>query len=169
MPFVKPPDLIVLPIENPTQAQQLLEKTKSQKATQFVERTYKGVQIRETQKSNAQNYSAAVLDRFFVVTNNPKTTDRVIDTYKGAASVATTPGYKEELGKIYASNPFAQLYLNVPVFSAAAAANSTRSLSVDKLAAGQQRQGVAATVTLEPEGMRFQGISWLKPNSYSKV
>jgi hypothetical protein len=168
MPFVKPPDLIVLPIENPTQAQQLLEKTKSQKATQFIERTYKGVQIRETQKSNAQNYSAAVLDRFLVVTNNPKTTDRVIDTYKGAASVATTPGYKEELGKIYASNPFAQLYLNVPVFSAAAAANSTRSLSVDKLAAGQQRQGVAATVTLEPEGMRFRGVSWLKPNSSQK-
>jgi len=44
------PDLIVLPIENPTQAKQLLEKAKSQKATHFVERTYKGVEIRETQK-----------------------------------------------------------------------------------------------------------------------
>ncbi len=159
------PDLIVLPIENPTQAKQLLEKAKSQKATHFVERTYKGVQIRETQKSNSQNYSAAVLGRFFVVSNNPKTTDRVIDTYKGAASVAATPGYTEKLSKINASKPFAQLYLNVPVFSAAAAANSTQSLSPDKLAAGQQRQGVATTVTLEPEGMRFQGISWLKPKS----
>lgn len=159
------PDLIVLPIENPTQAKQLLEKAKSQKATHFVERTYKGVQIRETQKSNTQNYSAAVLGRFFVVTNNPKTTDRVIDTYKGAASVAATPGYTEKLSQINASKPFAQLYLNVPVFSAVAAANSTQSLSPDKIAAGQQRQGVATTVTLEPEGMRFQGISWLKPKS----
>jgi hypothetical protein len=30
------------------------------------------------------------------------------------------------------------------------------------------RQGVAATVNLEPEGMRFRGISWLKPNSTQK-
>ena len=174
IPFVKQPDLLVLPIENPLQARQLLEKAKSQKATQFVERTYKGVQIRETQKSNAQNYSAVVLGRFLVVSNNPKTTERVIDCYKGAPSVEVTPGYTKALDKINASKPFAQLYLNMPVFSAALAANSKRtalrssaslSLSPEKLAAGQQRQGVAATVTLEPEGIGFKGISWLKPNS----
>ncbi|MBD0346173.1 MAG: DUF3352 domain-containing protein [Coleofasciculus sp. Co-bin14] len=168
IPFLKQPDLIVLPIDNPTQARQLLDKVKSQKTTPWIERTYKGVQIRETQKSNSQNYSATVLGRFLVVTNNPKTTDRVIDTYKGAASVATTPGYAEELQKINALNPFAQLYLNVPVLSSVLAANSTRSLSPDKIAAAEQRQGVAATVTLEPEGIGFQGISWLKPNSTQK-
>ena len=162
------PDLIVLPIVNPTQAQQLLEKTKSQKTTQFVERTYKNIQIRETQKSNSQNYSVAVLGRFLVVTNNPKITERVIDTYKGAASVAATPRYTEELGKINASNPFAQLYLNVPAYLASVAVNSRRSLSPQKVAAEQQRQGLAATVTLEPEGIRFQGISWLKPKSTQK-
>ncbi len=166
--FFKQPDLIVLPIENPAQARQLLEKSKSQKATQFLERTYRGIQIRETQKSDSQNYSAAVLGRFFVVTNNPKTTERVIDTYKGAASVAATPGYTKELTKITASKPFAQLYLNIPTFSAVAAANSARSLSPEKIAAQQQGQGVATTVTLEPEGMRFHGISWLRPNSTQK-
>ncbi|HEY9634210.1 MAG TPA: DUF3352 domain-containing protein [Coleofasciculaceae cyanobacterium] len=168
IPFVKQPDLIVLPIENPIQARQLLDKTNSQKATLFAERSYKGVQIRETQKSNAQNYSATVLGRFVVVTNNPKTTERVIDTYKGAASIATTPGYTEQLGKVNTQNPFAQLYLNVPAYSATLAANSMRSLSPEKMAAAQQRQGVGATVTLEPEGIRFQGISWLKPNSTQK-
>ncbi|HEY9651023.1 MAG TPA: DUF3352 domain-containing protein [Coleofasciculaceae cyanobacterium] len=165
IPFVKQPDLIVLPIENPGQARQLLAKAKSQKVTQFVERTYRGVQIRETQKSKAQNYSIAVLDSFVIVANNPKITEQVIDTYKGAASVATTPGYLEALSKIDAPNAFAQLYLNIPVFSGAAAANSTKSLSPEKLAAEQQKQGIATTVTLEPEGLRFQGISWLKPNS----
>ena len=168
LPFVQQPDLIVLPIENPTQAQQLLEKAKSQKTTQFVERTYKGIQIRETKRSNAQNYSAAVLGRFFVVTNNPKTIERVIDTSKGAASVAATPGYIEKLRQINASKPFAQLYLNVPAYSATLAANSARSLSSDQIASAQQRQGVAATVMLEPQGIRFQGISWLKANSTQK-
>lgn len=167
-PFVKQPDLIVLPIEKPVEAKQVLEKAKSQPATQLAERTYKGIQIRETKKSNVPNYSVALLDRFLVVTNNPKITERVIDVYKGAASVAATPGYTQKMGKVGASNPFAQLFLNGPVFSAAIAANSKRSLSPEQLSATQQRQGVAATVTLEPEGIRFQGISWLKPNSTQK-
>jgi hypothetical protein len=162
------PDLIVLPVESPTQAQQLFDKTKSQKATQFFERTYKGIQIRETLKNNSQNYSIALLERFLVVTNHPKITEQVIDTYKGGSSVATTPGYLEQLPKITATNatkPFAQLYLNVPVFSAVLAAHSRRELSAEKIVASQQMQGVTATVTLESQGMRFQGISWFKPNS----
>ncbi len=169
-PFVKQPDLILLPIDKPAVAKQLLEKTKSQPDKKLAQRTYKGIQIWETSKNNAQNYAVAILDRFLVVTNNPKTSERVIDTYKSTASVsiAATPGYAENLAKISASNPFAQLYLNGPVVWAAAAANSLRPISPEKLAATQQRQGVAATVTLEPEGMRFRGISWLKPNSTQK-
>ncbi|HAJ58345.1 MAG TPA: hypothetical protein DCP31_02955 [Cyanobacteria bacterium UBA8543] len=168
IPFLRQPDILVLPIDNPTQVRRLLDKPKSQQATPLVERTYKGIQIRETQRSKAQNYSATVLGRFVVVTNNPKTTDRVIDTYKGADSVAATPGYIEQLKKIKAQTPFAQVYLNMPVFAADLAANSKRSLSPDQIMTGQQRQGVAATVSLEPQGMRFQGISWLKPNSTQK-
>ena len=168
IPFFRQPDILVLPIENPTQVRQLLDKPKSQQATPLVERTYKGIQIRETQRSKSLNYSATVLGRFVVVTNNPKTTDRVIDTYKGAASVVATPGYIEELEKIKAQKPFAQLLLNMPVFAADLAASSKRSLSPAQIAAGQQRQGVAATVSLEPQGIRFQGISWLKPNSTQK-
>lgn len=162
------PDLIVLPMQSPAQAQQLFEKTKSQKATQFFERTYKGIPIRETHKSNVQNYSIALLGRFLVVTNNPKITERVIDTSKGGSSVAATPGYLEALPKVNATTPFAQLYLNMPVFSAVLAANSGRNLSPAKMAEAQQMQGVATTVTLESQGMRFQGISWLKPNSPQK-
>ncbi len=168
IPFITPPDLIILPIENPAQAQQLLDKTKSQKVTQFNERIYKGIQIRETQKNNAQNYSAAVLGRFVVVTNNPKAMERAIDTYKGEASVATTPGYSEKLGKINTSHPFAQVYFNMPAFSALAAANSKRSLSPENQAAKEQKQGIVTTITLETEGINFQSISWLKPNSNQK-
>lgn len=167
-PFANQPDLIVLPIEKPVEAKQLLEKAKSQPEQKLVTRTYKGIQIRETKKNNAQNYSVAILDSFLVVTNNPKTSDRVIDTYKSTASMAATPGYAENLPKISAKDAFAQLYLNGPVVWAAAAANSLRPIPPDKLAATQQRQGVAATVNLEPEGMRFRGISWLKPNSTQK-
>jgi hypothetical protein len=60
------------------------------------------------------------------------------------------------------------VYLNVPAAMALAAANSKRELSPEKVAAQQQGQGVATTVSLEPGGIRFQGVSWLKPNSEQK-
>jgi hypothetical protein len=126
LPFIKLPDLVILPINNPAQAKEILAKTASQKVTQFGERTYRGVQLRETQKPGSQNYSVTVLERFVVVTSNPQTMEQVIDTYKGVKSVASTPGYIEALATIDTTQAFAQVYLNLPTFTATAAANSTR-------------------------------------------
>jgi hypothetical protein len=159
--------VMLLPIENPVQAQQLLDKPDSQK-TRFIERTYKGVQIRERQGGTSQ-ISTTVIDRFLVVSTDPKATDRIIDTYKGEASLAATPGYPQALGQIQASEPFAQMYVNVPTAAAVAASNSARSLSPQNLAQVQQKQGIAATVTLEGDGIRFKGVSWLKPNSQKQL
>jgi hypothetical protein len=166
------PDIIVLPIEKPDKAQQLLAKVKSQTNWQFVERSYKGIDIRETKKGNSQNYSVAVIGRFVVVTNNPKTMDRIIDIYKveakGEGSIAATPGYSQALRKIDTKTPLFQFYLNLPVLSAVVAENSKRQLSPTDAAAKQQMQGIAAKATLEPEGILFQGVSWLKPDSSEK-
>ncbi|MGB3204974.1 MAG: DUF3352 domain-containing protein [Crinalium sp.] len=157
--------VMVLPIEDPLKARQLLDKPRSAKAKQFVERTYKGIQIKEIQDSASQYVSTTVLGRSLVVTTAPKITERVIDTYQGQPALATTPGYKEALGQIQADQAFAQLYLNVPVATAKVAASSARSLSPENLAQAQEKQGIATTVTLEPEGINFQGISWAQPNS----
>lgn len=165
LPFIKLPDLMILPIDNPAHAKEILAKTKSQKVTQFGERTYRGVQIRETQKPNRQNYSVTVLERFVVITSNPKTMEEVIDTYKGVTSVASTPGYIEALVKINNAQAFAQVYLNLPTFTATAATNSARSLSPEQLAESQPLQGLVTSISLESDGIRFRGMSWLKPNS----
>ncbi|NES25378.1 MAG: DUF3352 domain-containing protein, partial [Symploca sp. SIO3E6] len=162
-PFLKQPDLIVLPIENQIQAKELLAKANSKR--QLLARNYKGIQIRETKKNKSQQFSAAVLGRFLVVTQNSPTMEQVIDTYTGEPSVAATSGYTKALSQIKTSKPFAQLYLNMPAFSATAAANSGRSLSPENLAAAEQKQGIATTVTLESKGIRFRSISWLKPDS----
>ncbi|MEQ9235038.1 DUF3352 domain-containing protein [Coleofasciculus sp. E2-BRE-01] len=165
LPFIKLPDLIILPINNPAHAKEIWAKTTYQKVTQFGERTYRGVQIRETQKPNSQNYSVTVLERFVVVTSNPQTMEQVIDTYKGVKSVASTPGYIEALATIDTSQTFAQVYLNLPAFTATAAANSTRSLPPEQLAQRQPQQGLVTSISLESDGIRFRGMSWLKPNS----
>ncbi|WP_348251786.1 DUF3352 domain-containing protein [Trichocoleus sp. ST-U1] len=160
--------VMVLPIENPLQAKQALEKYRNPTSSKFVERIYKGIKIRETQGSPAQKFSTTLLERSLIVSTDPKGTERVIDAYKGGASLADTPGYTEALGKIKAGAPFAKVYFNVPVATAMAATYSARSLSPQNLASVQQRQGVGATVTLEPEGLLFKGVSWLKPNSETK-
>ena len=165
IPFIKQPDIIVLPIENPVQAKLLLDKANSKR--QFIDRTYKGIPIRETKKNQSQQFSAAVVGRFLVVTKNPYITELVIDTYTGEPSVAATPGYTKALSQVQASKPFAQLYLNMPAFSATVAANSGRSLSPENLAAAEQKQGIVTKVLLESEGISFRSISWLKPDSTS--
>jgi hypothetical protein len=158
--------VMVLPIENPASAKQLLEQPKPLKQGSWSERNYKGLEIRETQGSPTQNYSAALVDqRFLVVTDNPRATEKAIDTYKeGTGSLAQTVGYTKALGQIATPGRFAQVYVNVPAAAKVAAANPS-SFSPQGLAQLQNNQGLAATVNLEPEGMRMKSISWLKPDS----
>ena len=156
--------VMVLPIENQAAALQVLEKPKSLKQGKWIDRKYKGVQIRETQGLPSQNYSAAILDqRFLVITDSPKATERAVDAYIGGASLAKTVGYTEALGKIKATERFAQLSVNVP--AAAPAVAHPGQIAPQGLAQLQQNQGLATTITLEPEGVRFKSIAWLKPDS----
>jgi hypothetical protein len=158
--------VMVLPIQDALQAKQHLEKPKSASAAKQVERVYKGFQVRETQGAVPQNYSATVLDgKFLVVTTDPKATDRAIDTYKGGAALATTPDYAQALRKIQSSQSFGKVYVNLPVAAAMTSASSGRSLSPQSLAQIQQNQGLAATIALEPDGVRIRSASWRKPDS----
>lgn len=160
----KPVAIVVLPIQNQLQAKQLLEQPRPQ-AGKLVDRTYKGFQIKETQ-GKAENISATVFDgKLLVVTTDPKAMDRAIDTYKGEGQTAlkATPGYAQAVGKIQAAQTFGKLYLNFPAATAFSAANAGKAAAPNL--AQSQTQGVAATVSLEPEGVHFKGVTWYKPDS----
>lgn len=155
----------VLPIAKPDIAQQIFAQPKSLPQGRWNERTYKGVEIKETQ-GTAQKYSLAVLDRrFLVVSDNPQATERAIDTFKRGNSLTKLAGYGESLSKIADSDRFAQVYVNVPAAATVVNNNPARSLSPQALAKLQQNQGLAATINLEPQGVNFKSISWLKPKS----
>lgn len=157
------PLVMVLPIANQAAVQQVWEKTQSNTQAKWVDRDYKGIQIRE-KSLPGQNFSAAVLEqRFIVVSDHPQATENAIDAYQNGTSLAKTPGYIQELSKIRQPNRFAQLYINVPV-AAKVAANPIQ-LVPSGLAQLQQNQGLATTVTLESEGIQFKSISWLRPDS----
>lgn len=159
---------IVLPIQDGLKAKEILEKPRSQSG-QLSQRNYKGFQIQESSGTGSRRYSAAALDgKYLVVTTDPKSMDKVIDTYQGGASLAATPGYTRALGRIKVSQPFGKVYVNLPAAAALTAASSGRPLSGESLAQVQQNQGLAATVTLESDGIHLKSVSWLKPDSQRK-
>jgi hypothetical protein len=170
VPKATEPVVMVLPVDNQGRAKELLEKPKPLPQGQWVSRTYKDVQIREMSGAPGENYSAALLDnRFLAVTTDPKATERVIDTYKGGQSIAKTPGYKEAVAQIEAPDPLARVYVNWPSAATMAAMNAVRLLPPQGKNQLQKFQGFAATVTQEPEGIRLQGVSWLKADSEKKL
>lgn len=155
----------VLPIANPLQAQQALERTNQPKTGQWVESDYQGLQIRELTGNATQKIATTLIGKQLIISNNRQGIEKVIDTFRGKASVAKTPGYQNAVSQLKAQKPFAQVYFNLPAATAIAAARSARSLTPQNLAQAQQRQGLATTISLESQGIRFQSVSWLKPNS----
>ncbi|MBE9189909.1 DUF3352 domain-containing protein [Gloeocapsopsis crepidinum LEGE 06123] len=157
--------LMVLPIADQAAAQQVWE-SKSQTQNKWISRNYKGTQIQETPGTGNTNYSAAVLDqRFIVVSDNPQATEKAIDTYENGLSLAKVPGYITAISKITQPNRFAQVYLNVPIAARVAQANPAQTAIPQSLTRLKENQGLASTITIEPEGLRFRSISWLNPNS----
>ena len=165
----QPTTIVILPIQNPAQAQQLLERPRSETGT-LAERSYRGFQIREKPATaTAQGFSATVLDgKLLLVTTDPTATNQAIDTYKGGAALATTPGYTQALGRIQAGQSFGKLYVNLPAAAAIATQNSGRTVPPQSLAQVQQMQGLAATASLQPDGILFKSAAWLKPDSDRK-
>ncbi|MBN3896386.1 MAG: DUF3352 domain-containing protein [Nostoc sp.] len=158
--------VMVLPVKNPEIAKSILAQPKTLKQGKWIDRTYQGIAIKQNQGQAGENFSAALLDgRFLVITDSPKATERAIDAYKNKTSLAATGGFAENFLKIANYQPFAQFYVNVPTAAKIAAASPNRPLPAQVLAQLQNNQGLAGTMTLEPEGIRFKGVSWLNPNS----
>jgi hypothetical protein len=158
--------VMVLPIKNPQSAISILAQPKMLFGGKLVDRTYQGIAIKQTEGQTGENFSAALLDqRFLVITDNPKATERAIDAYKNKTTLATTGGFADNFPKIANYQPFAQFYVNVPIAAKIAATSPNRPLPAQVLAQLQNNQGLAGTITLESEGIRLKGVSWLNPNS----
>ncbi len=158
--------VMVLPVKNPEIAKNILAQPKTLKQGKWIDRTYQGITIKQSEGQAGENLSAALLDRrFLVITDSPKATERAIDAYKNQTSLATTGGFAENFPKIANYQRFGQFYVNVPTAAKIAAASPNRPLPAQVLAQLQNNQGLAGTMTLEPEGIRFKGVSWLNPNS----
>lgn len=158
--------VMVLPVKNLEKANNILAQPKAAKGGKWIDRTYENIVIKETEGQVGEKLSAALLDkRFLVITDNSKTTERAIDAYKGQSSLATSPGFAENLPKISHNQPFGQFYVNVPYSARIAAKSPNRPLPAQVLSQLQNNQGIAGTMTLESQGIRLKSVSWLNPTS----
>jgi Protein of unknown function (DUF3352) len=154
----------LLPIADREAAKKVVEQHQIPVDANLVETSYKGVSIKETKRKDG-SIAIAIIDNFVAIGTDRQSLQRVIDTQQGSKSLLTVPGYTKALTEIGIDRPFVQLYANVPVATAVAAANSPQTLAPEKLAQAQIQQGIAANATLDPEGIAWKGISWLKPST----
>ncbi len=158
--------VMVLPIKDRNKIQTAFAQPKALKG-KWDEREYEGITIKEAQTNSGEKLSTAIIEnRFLVIADNPKATERTIKAYKGKATLANSNGFAKHLPKIATYQPLAQFYVNVP--SAATIASTTsakRRLPAQVLAQLKNNQGLAGTLSVESEGLRLKGVSWLKPSS----
>lgn len=160
--------IAILPINDRGAAQRVVEQHQTPIDANLVESNYKGVSVREFKRKTG-TMAIALLDNFVAIASDRSGLERVIDTQQNGKSLLTVPGYTKALTEIEIDRPFAQVYVNIPVATAVAAANSPQALAADKLAQAQNQQGIAANATLETEGIAWKGISWLKPDAKQKL
>jgi hypothetical protein len=160
------PVLLVLPIADPMQAQQVLG-ARAEAQGPLSEREYNGVTIREATGDNPMAI-ALLNNSLLVMAQDGQVVEQAIDTHSGGESIAQTPGYRQSLSLITVQEqPFLQAYVNLPATrNAEEEATAALPLSGDSF---PESRGLAATVTVESEGMRLQTVTWLDPDSDARL
>jgi hypothetical protein len=160
--------LIILPIANPSLAKQFVEQHQPPTDANLVESDYQGFSIQEIQRKTG-TIATAIVDNFVAIGTSRQAVEKAIDTHRSGNSVLKIPGYTKSLSEIATSEPFAQVYVNIPLAMGMTAANSPQTMAVNNIAQSQNQQGIAANATLEGTGILWQGVSWLKPQVKQKL
>ncbi|WP_404785506.1 DUF3352 domain-containing protein [Altericista sp. CCNU0014] len=156
-----------LPMRDPQQARSVVDRAAGSASQK---RTYKDVEVQTFQGQNGKSLSAVVLEnRLLVVSNGNNTLNQVIDTYRGAPSLAQTPRLQEAMKEVEDSSAFAQVYVNLPIAAAGLLQNAGRGISQSTIGRIQAVQGIGASIEIENDGLNFKAISWLKPDAKQEV
>jgi Protein of unknown function (DUF3352) len=162
--------VMVLPIKNPVVAKNILSQIKAPQEKNWSDRTYQNIPIKETDLDGGEKFSATVLDgRYLVITDNSQAMEKSIDAYKGKASLVAVPGFADNFPQVSQKQAFAEFYINVPYSAKIASASPNPQLPAQILSQLQNNQGLAGTISLEAEGIKLKGVSWLNPNSSKRL
>jgi hypothetical protein len=152
--------IAIFPIVDPIQAQQIFAK-RNEDAAPDTTQTYEGIDI-HTIPIGDQTYAAGVIDRrFLVVATSVPVLQRAIDTYQNKTSLVDIPSYRESATWLTADQPFLRTYINIPAIRASTETATNTPIPPQSLNPLQDQQGLAATMSLDPDGVSIQAVSWL--------
>lgn len=160
--------VMILPIDNPERVEQFIAQPNVTPEQEWVDREYQGVTIREVHGDTALDYAVTLLDdRFVVASGNSQLLEQVIDTYQGNPSIARNSDYGRAFSQLQetVNTPFMRVYVNVPATMTFTTNNANQPIPAALLTLLQNHDGLVSAVTLEPDGMRFRGATWVAPNS----
>jgi hypothetical protein len=167
--LIDTPPVFVLPIANPSKAQELMATPKTAAGQEWVERDYKGQKIREVHGKEEPAYAATVIDnRIVVVSPSAKAIEQVIDTSKGKPPLSRISEYNQAFKQLKTIAPFVRMYVNVAAAQKMAAGNPAQPVPPQSLSLLQNNEGIVSTVTLLQEGIKMQGLSWLNPDTKTR-
>lgn len=166
--------VLVVPIADPLKAKALLESRP--KDSKMTSHRYKGIEVQTIQAKDGMVVESAVIGTgWLLLSNSPAAIEQAIDTQKGGRSLLDVAGYRKAVTRVQSPQPpgknFAQIYLNIPT-ATQLIESSSGSASRGSIIPLQGSEGLVATALIEPDGLRFQGTSWLSPKNdlaYSRL
>lgn len=103
--------------------------------------------------------------RLLLVAEDQTAAQKAIDAYKGGKNLADLAGYRRSFEQIGVPQAFGKLYLNIPAATQLLAQSSQPELPAALIENFQESRGLAATFTLESQGIQITSTSWLGPDS----
>lgn len=163
-----PSAVMILPIANLERVQQFATTPQVTEGQEWADRDYQGVTIREVHGQTQLDYAVAVLDnRFLVVSGEANSLEQVIDAFHDQAAVARDGDYGRAFSQLRETvdSPFMRIYVNVPAAAELTTSNANLPIPPQLLTLLQANQGLASAVSLESQGIRFRGVTWIAPES----
>ncbi|MDB9525760.1 DUF3352 domain-containing protein [Oscillatoria sp. CS-180] len=160
--------MLLLPIEDPEEAQIYADSLPiaSESAEQI---EYRGVVLQQFLPTTGDDNEAVLVGllgtQLILVAEDELVAQKAIDAYKGGKNLADLAGYRRSFEHIGTSQAFGKLYLNIPAAVELLAQSSQPALPSTLIESFQDSRGLAATVTLESQGLQIRSTSWLGADS----
>jgi hypothetical protein len=160
--------ILLLPIEDP-EAAQISAESLPLAPTSGEQFEYRGVTLTQFAPTSEDPNETVLMGllgtQLILVADDQTAAQRAIDAYKGGKNLADLAGYRRSFEHIGAPDAFGKLYLNVPAATQLLAQSSQPELPSTLIENFQESRGIAATLSLESQGLQIKSTSWLGPDS----
>ncbi|MGF1458488.1 MAG: DUF3352 domain-containing protein [Leptolyngbyaceae cyanobacterium] len=160
--------LLLLPIADP-EAAQLSAETLPLGTTEGEAIEYRGVTLRQlipkTRDATQSVFIGLLGTQLIFIAEDEAVAQQAIDAYKGGKNLADVAGYRRSFEHIGVTQAFGKLYVNIPAATQILAQTSQPELPPGIIEAFQESRGMAATLSVETQGIQVKSTSWFGDSS----